>query len=337
MGQIDFSRPLEKLEFVVDDKIKAQRLDSALQILLPHRSRSFFQKKIKSGDILLQGKTARASHILKNGEKIIVKIHTEHSWVNPDDIALNIIFENEDLIVINKEAGQIIHPTGATQSGTLINALHARHHHLKRELKNLPRVLHRLDADTSGVLAFSHNKDTSGYYGQLFEKRLSQKIYLTILEGHISREFQVTKALGPDEGHPVKLRQWVRSDGKKARSDFFPLANHAGKSLCAVRIHSGRLHQIRVHSAFSGHPVVGDKLYNPQDEDFSKWCPNEKSVVKRKNRPCRQMLHAWRLSFEDPRKKKLNFLADLPKDFKMEGKYLLSRWVKQGQSLPEAL
>jgi 23S rRNA pseudouridine1911/1915/1917 synthase len=309
----DHSKPLREVTFVLEKEKSGQRLDALLHQKFPHRSRSHFQKSIRKGEVFVNGKVARPSLNVVWKDSILIKVEDRDDWVDPLTLPLTILMENEDLVAINKEAGQIVHPVGRSQSGTVLNAMHARHKDRGGSDSELPKVLHRLDQETSGVLVFAKGKN-AGYYGQLFEQRKTKKTYLALLEGEFSKAFDCEVLMGKNEAHPVHLAQWIRPDGKKSLSHFEPLVSFKGLTFCKIRIETGRLHQIRVHAAYSGYPVYGDSLYNPQDEDIIRWTKGEKRRF-RKGRPERQLLHASELKFPLINGENVILKAGLPDDF----------------------
>lgn len=310
----DYSQPLTELRFTADERTIGLRIDAALAKLLPHRSRTFFRDRAKNGAVFLNDRPARPSLTIREGDTFVVRVDVSPSWVDPDTIPIDVMLERDDLVVVNKHPGVFIHPTGAVQGGTLLNALHARHNRSGQPPDRRPQVVHRLDADTSGVVVFAKGPDAAAHYGQVFEGRRSVKIYLALVEGRLTGTLHCEEPLGDHDEHPVHVRQWVRPDGKPAQTVIHPLAHDTDSTLVAVRIRSGRLHQIRVHAAFLGHPVCGDLLYNPADEDFGHWIEH-RPAQRRDNRPPRQMLHAWSLTLPTPRGEPLSLVAPPPKDF----------------------
>lgn len=323
----DYSEQVNEIEFSPEREKAGQRLDSLLQQKFPHHSRSYFQKLIKAGKVSVNQRVARASVTVNYKDQVSILVDDNGSWVDPASIPIEVIYEDDDLVVVNKEAWQIVHPTGETQGGTVLNALHARHNKMKGAKSDLPKVMHRLDMETSGVLLLAKGKN-AGYYGQLFENRQTEKYYLTLLEGDVSEAFECHSKLGRHPDHIVTLAQWVTDDGKLAISKFTPLLKLKNLTFCKVKIETGRLHQIRVHAAHKGFPVFGDSLYNPQDEDIIRWTEGKKPKIK-DGRPKRQLLHAYQLSFPKINGEVLTLKANLPEDFiEWGGAELVEFWGK---------
>lgn len=308
-----------------------QRLDSLLHYKFPHHSRSYYQKIIKEGKVFVNNKNVRRSYNCQFNDDIMIKVPPNKNWINPENIPLDVIFENEDLVAVNKAAWQIVHPTGQTQGGTVLNALHARHKKNGGDDKDLPKVLHRLDQETSGVLVFAKGKN-AGYYGQLFEQRKTKKNYLALLEGELTQDLDCRELIGNNKAHLVHLAQWVVPDGKPAITKIFPMVSMKGLTFCRIQIETGRLHQIRVHSAYHGFPVFGDSLYNPQDKDTIRWLEGREPQIKH-GRPKRQLLHAYQLEFSLLNGEKITLKAPLPSDFlEWGGKKLVEFWNNYDKS-----
>lgn len=327
----DHSVPQTEIELLLEREKCQQRLDLALHQKFPHRSRSYFQKIIRNGKVLVNDKTVRPSHQVQWKDKILININISDSWVDPSNIPLEILFENNDLVAVNKAPWQIVHPTGQTQGGTVLNALHARHNNNDGHPKNLPKVLHRLDQETSGVLVFAKGTN-AGYYGQLFEQRKTTKTYLALLEGQMKKNMDCRKKIGKHPTHLIQMAQTVTTDGKEAISFFQPLFFVNGLTFCKIKIETGRLHQIRVHAAHLTYPVFGDSLYNPKDEDIIRWTEGEKPQCEA-HRPKRQLLHAYTLELPLINGKKLTIKAPLPKDFMDWGGIDLANFWKKNKDI----
>jgi 23S rRNA pseudouridine1911/1915/1917 synthase len=288
---------------IVPKEHARMRIDRHLVMALPELSRSRIQQLIHAGFVRLNGATTRPNQLVRSGDQIEVtqprpqKIHTR-----PEAIPLQILFEDDDLIVINKPPGMTVHPGAGHHEHTLVNALL---HHCPTLSgiggKERPGIVHRLDKETSGCLVAAKDDVAHRELSKQFATRTMEKIYLALVAGKLRKQTGVIEEkIGR---HPVhRQRMSVASPrGRAARTDYRVLCSSEEASLIECTLHSGRTHQIRVHLHHLGHPVLGDKIYAPR---FAKNFP-------------RQMLHAWKLGFRHPRTGEWrNFEAPLPDDFK---------------------
>ena len=278
------------------------RLDRFLAMELPQYSRSRFQQLIRDGFVRLNGKTARPRDILRAGDVIdLTEPPPEKIDNQPEAIPLDILFEDDDLIVINKPAGLVVHPGAGHREHTLVNALL---HHCSTLSgiggKERPGIVHRLDKDTSGCLVVAKNDESHRGLSIQFAERAVEKIYLALVSEKLRRSAGVIeKKIGRHRVH--RQRMSVTSErGRAARTEYRVLRSSEQASLVECKLHSGRTHQIRVHLHHLGHPVLGDKVYAP----------------KLTGKFPRQMLHAWKLGFRHPRMGEWRtFEAPLPDDF----------------------
>ena len=279
------------------------RLDQFLAKRLPDYSRSRLQRLIRTAFVQLNGATTRPRQIVRRDDKIVlIEPPPEKIDARPEPIPLNVLFEDDDLIVINKAAGLTVHPGAGQRQHTLVNAL-LNHCATLSGIggKERPGIVHRLDKETSGCLVVAKNDVAHRRLSEQFAARTVEKTYLALVAG------KLRKAVGIVEEkiarHPVH-RQRMSVDikrGRSAKTEYRVIQSNDRASLIECRLHTGRTHQIRVHLHHLGHPVVGDKVYAP---GFAKNFP-------------RQMLHAWKLGFYHPRTGEWNnFEAVLPADFK---------------------
>ncbi len=290
------------MQLIVPKVSASLRLDRFLAMELPQYSRSRFQQLIRDGSVRLNGKTARPRHILRAGDIIDVTEPPPEKIDNqPEAILLDILFEDDDLIVINKPAGLVVHPAAGHREHTLVNAL--LHHCPKLSGiggKERPGIVHRLDKDTSGCLVVAKNDESHRGLSIQFAERVVEKIYLALVSGKLSRSAGVIEEkIGRHRVH--RQRMSVTSErGRAARTEYRVLRSSEQASLVECKLHSGRTHQIRVHLHHLGHPVLGDKVYAP----------------KLTGKIPRQMLHAWKLGFRHPRTAEWRtFEAPMPNDF----------------------
>jgi 23S rRNA pseudouridine1911/1915/1917 synthase len=289
--------------FVVSKEHARLRIDRHLVTVLPELSRSRIQQLIHAGFVRLNGATTRPHQIVRTGDQIeLTNPPPEKIETRPEAIPLEILFEDDDLIVINKPAGMTVHPGAGHHEHTLVNALL---HHCPALSgiggKERPGIVHRLDKETSGCLVAAKNDIAHRELSGQFAMRTVEKIYLALAAGKLRKQTGIIEEkIGR---HPVhRQRMSVASPrGRAARTEYRVLRSNEEASLLECRLHSGRTHQVRVHLAHLGHPVLGDKVYAPR---FAKNFP-------------RQMLHAWKLGFRHPRTGQWkNFEAALPDDFK---------------------
>jgi 23S rRNA pseudouridine1911/1915/1917 synthase len=278
-----------------------QRLDRALALALPAFSRARLQTLIRDGLVNVNGKKPRPRDAVHTGD--VVEVHEpeiEKSDAQPEAMPLEILFEDDDLLVLNKPAGIVMHPGAGHQQHTLVNALLAHCKNLSAiGGKERPGIVHRLDKETSGALVIAKNDLTHRDLSKQFAARTMGKIYLALVAGTPRKTAGVIdKAI---ERHPVHRQRMsiARRQGRSAKTDYRVLRSSGDVSLVECTLHSGRTHQIRVHLHDLGHPVLGDKLY----------------AGKRAGNFSRQMLHAWKLSFRHPRTgEALSFTAPIPAD-----------------------
>jgi 23S rRNA pseudouridine1911/1915/1917 synthase len=301
MSQRQIENP-SQTEFVVSENDAKLRLDQFLAKRFPEYSRSRLQQLIRGGFVRLNEQSTRSRQIVRGGDKIdLIEPPLEKIEIRPEPIPLDVLFEDDDLIVINKPAGLTVHPGAGQREHTLVNALLSHCTTLSGiGGKERPGIVHRLDKETSGCLVVAKNDIAHRELSKQFAARSVEKIYLALVVG------KLRKAAGVIEEnigrHPVhRKRMRVTSvRGRTATTEYRVIRSSNHASLIECRLHSGRTHQIRVHLHHLGHPVLGDKIYAPR---FAKNFP-------------RQMLHAWNLGFRHPRTGEWrNFEAPLPADF----------------------
>ena len=292
------------IEFVVTDDDAKLRLDQFLAKRLPEYSRSRIQQLIRGGFVRLNDQTTRPRQIVRRGDKISLREPpVEKIDIRPEPIPLDVLFEDEDIIVINKPAGLTVHPGAGQREHTLVNALLS---HCGVSLsgiggKERPGIVHRLDKETSGCLVVAKNDIAHRELSKQFAARTVEKIYLALVTGKLRKPAGVIEEkIGRHPVHRQRMRV-TSLRGRTAKTEYRVICSSEQASLIECRLHSGRTHQIRVHLHHLGHAVLGDKVYAAR---FAKNFP-------------RQMLHAWKLGFHHPRTGELkNFEAPSPADFK---------------------
>lgn len=292
-----------------------QRLDKFLLSYLPSSiSRSYLQKIVKDGYVKINNLPVRPSYRVREGDCIIVETPERKSLqVKAEDISLDIIFEDKDIIVINKEAGMITHPTFNILNNTLINALlfHCGElSHIGAPMR--PGIVHRLDKDTSGVIVVAKNDQSYLSLSSQIQERTMKRKYKAIVYGNVKEDFgEIDIPIGRHIRDGLKMAVLGRNY-KEAKTNFevlerFFLSKYQF-SLLELELKSGRTHQIRVHLSYIKHPVVGDKVYGPKGKF---------SFINR------QALHAEYLELVHPTsKKKIEFYAPFPEDIKEFLNYL---------------
>jgi 23S rRNA pseudouridine1911/1915/1917 synthase len=296
------------IKITVEEKNSGERLDSFVVKNTPDWiSRNLVQSAIKDKKIFVNSLEKKQSYKVKSGETVVLEIPGKPEiTVEPEPIELNIIYEDEDIIVINKVANMIVHPVPHTSSGTLVNALL---HHFKQfqewEDVERPGIVHRLDKDTSGAIIVAKNQRSLKNLSEQFHDRKNKKEYITIVEGNVENDRgQIEKPLARNPKNRIKMA--VDYSGKYALSNYRVIKRFSDMaSLVMVQIKTGRTHQIRVHMKSLGHPVLGDAIYA-----FRHSAP-EKYNCKR------QMLHALKLGIFHPTTREwMEFRAPLHEDFK---------------------
>ena len=291
------------IEFVVTDDDAKLRLDQFLAKRLPEYSRSRIQQLIRGGFVRLNDQTTRPRQIVRRGDKISLREPpVEKIDIRPEPIPLDVLFEDEDIIVINKPAGLTVHPGAGQREHTLVNALLSHCVSLSGiGGKERPGIVHRLDKETSGCLVVAKNDIAHRELSKQFAARTVEKIYLALVTGKLRKPAGVIEEkIGRHPVHRQRMRV-TSLRGRTAKTEYRVICSSEQASLIECRLHSGRTHQIRVHLHHLGHAVLGDKVYAAR---FAKNFP-------------RQMLHAWKLGFHHPRTGELkNFEAPSPADFK---------------------
>ena len=305
--------------FTVEQSLPSERLDVFLRTKFPAVSRGAMQRLIEQGHIRVDDKPVKPTHSPRAGEKI--EVHwpeARPAEAQPEEIPLDILFEDKSLLVVNKPAGLVVHPAAGHEEHTLVNALLF---HCKGSLSGIggvarPGIVHRLDKETSGCLVVAKNDETHIALSEQFANRVVKKVYHAIVCGEVPREAgEIHAAIARHPTHRKRMAVHDDSDGRAAHTSYRVLEklNHA--TLVEAQIHTGRTHQIRVHFQHLGHPVVGDDTYGSTKNKRLKELANYAAP--------RVLLHAKELSFVHPRTQKpLKFSAPLPDDFKLALKLL---------------
>ncbi|MFH1086073.1 MAG: RluA family pseudouridine synthase [Chloroflexota bacterium] len=290
---------------VLTAQAAGDRLDRYLADQLPTLSRSQVQRLIAAGRVQVSGQPARASYRVLLGEAISVDIpesEPEASAPAAERLALNVLYEDEHLLVINKPAGLVVHPAPGHAAGTLVNALLAHRPALRAADLDpaRPGIVHRLDRDTSGLLVVAATREAQAALQAAFKGRRVYKLYLALVLGALTHDEAVIEApIGRDPRQRQRMAV-LAEGGRPARTAYRVRERLPDCTLVEAQLITGRTHQIRVHLASVGHPVVGDRVYGPRRARIT--AP-------------RQMLHAWRLELAHPvTGAPLAFEAPLPPD-----------------------
>ncbi|MDR1952145.1 MAG: RluA family pseudouridine synthase [Elusimicrobiota bacterium] len=293
---------MQKIKY---EKFERERIDSFLASIYKEYSRSYFQKLIESSlgnkGVRVNEKNISSSYKLKRGDFIEIEFpaQLENLGVKAEKIDIDIIYEDDDIIVINKPFGIVVHPSYGHLDGTLLNALVGY-----ADEKFIPYLVHRLDKDTSGLILFAKNEKSKISISKQFQNRAVKKIYYAAVKGTIvENRGRIEAPLGraPENRKIMSVNPLAT---KMAISEFSVMARRDGFTLVKVHIITGRTHQIRSHMKYINHPVVGDKQYGGPQVINSKIYS-------------RQMLHSYQISFTHPKtSKNLTFIAPLAEDMK---------------------
>ena len=301
------------MNVTVPDDSEGVRLDRFLVSILPEHSRSQIQRLIKDGHILVAGREARSNQPVKTGQDITVDVPEPVDPVpQPEALPLPILYQDSDLIVIDKPAGMVVHPAAGHASGTLVNALL---HHVD-DLSGIggekrPGIVHRLDRGTSGLMVVAKHDAAHEELGRQFADREVEKEYFALAWGEVMAGRRIDAPIGRDPGNRKKMSsESTRVRRSREAVTRIVRAEHFGRvlTLAQVAIHTGRTHQIRVHLSAIGHPIVGDALYG----GVHRRVPGDLRAVNHLDRP---FLHAARLVFKHPEdQRRMEFTSALPAD-----------------------
>lgn len=301
----------DRLEAQVPEELLGSRLDLAAASLFPDYSRGRLQAWIRSGALTVDGQPAKAKQKLAGGERLILVPEEEPQgeWL-PEDLPLDIVFEDDQLLVINKPAGLVVHPAAGNPTGTLLNAL--LHH--SPDLANLPRggIVHRLDKDTTGLMVVARTLPAHQSLVAQLQARTVGRQYQAVAMGRVLRNGSVNAPIGR---HPRQRKKMavVSHGGKPAVTHYEVLKLFPGHSYLKLKLETGRTHQIRVHMAHIGHPLVGDATYGGRKKLAGSASHRLIEAIRQLGR---QALHAARLELRHPASGEQRvWEAPLPADF----------------------
>ena len=302
---------ITSLTFEVQPENAGTRLDAFLAENIDGWSRSRLQKLIEGEDVLVNDKVVKPSYRLREGDEIEVELtELPVTRFEPEDIPLDIVFEDEYLAVINKPAGMVVHPGAGVQNGTLANAIAFRFGTSETEqgVSNRVGIVHRLDKDTSGLIVVAKTDEIHEALSEQFRERKVYKSYIALVHGAVERNSgKVEASIGRNKHN--RLRMKVSPQGRSALSLWKVRERFTKFTLLDVEIKTGRTHQIRVHMAYINHPVVGDEIYN-EGRDNTVADINIRNAIRSLGR---FFLHAEKLSFAHPiAGKQMDFSSSLP-------------------------
>lgn len=291
---------------ILDVVNSGERLDHFLTRSMEGVTRAEVQKLIRDGMVTIEDAGLKKSYPVQAGERIKVKLGAvKDPGVHPEPLRIELLYEDEDLAVVNKPRGMVVHPAPGHVGGTLVNALLYRYDRLSSVGGAFrPGIVHRLDKDTSGLLMIARNDEVHRNLARQFKARTVRRVYLAAVWGKVAPGHMIISApLGRDPRNRKKIA--VQEGGREAISHVYPLCNFQDSSLLRVELKTGRTHQIRAHMSHLGYPLVGDPLYGGKNKklDLIGWKG--------------QALHARLLELAHPRTgEKMRFVAPLPPEFK---------------------
>lgn len=311
------------VEFDVRIKQEGVRLDLYLASNYSDFSRSAIQRVIESGSVFVNGRPAKSSYKLRNNDHLRIELpEPTHALPTPEDIPLDVLYEDEFLALVNKPADMVVHPARGHWTGTLVNAISFHFGKLSQEHGAYRAgIVHRLDRDTSGVILIAKEERTHRDLSNMFERRRVFKEYAAITAGVLDRDSDYIE--GRIKHHPTeRIKMSVTDDeddedAKDACSYYEVIERFRGFTFCRIQPRTGRTHQIRVHLASAGCPVLADKVYGGRDSVNLRDLVPEAPIDQDRPLLLRQALHAWRLRFKHPRLDRwMEFEAPLPEDFR---------------------
>lgn len=260
---------VKKMEFKVEEEDAGTRIDKYVSNLMEGKSRSFIQGMIEKGGVLVNGNIKKSNYTVRTGDVLYVTIpEPVEMSIKPEKIPLEILYEDADLVVVNKKQGMIVHPASGIYSGTLVNALLDHCTDLSGINGVLrPGIVHRIDKDTSGILVVAKNDNAHNILAHQLKEHSMTRVYYALVEGIVKQDEGIVDA--PLGRHPVeKIKMAVVRDGRSAVTRYRVIKRYRTQTLVECVLETGRTHQIRVHMAHIGHPVVGDPVYGHKKQRF---------------------------------------------------------------------
>jgi 23S rRNA pseudouridine1911/1915/1917 synthase len=308
---ITIKNPVRTETFVIEKSLPGERLDKFLSSRYPAMSRGAIQRLVEEGHIQINGQSVKPTHRPRAGDTVSVHWPEARSAeARPEDIPLDILYEDADLLVLNKAPGMVVHPATGNEEHTLVNALL---HHCRGQLSGIggvarPGIVHRLDKETSGCLVVAKNDETHVALSEQFAGRSTEKTYLAILCGEVPRESgEIKAAIARHPSHRKRMAVSGES-GRAAWTSYRVRERLVCSTLVEAQLRTGRTHQLRVHFQHLGFPIAGDETYAAR--------PTKRLMELTGYIPPRVLLHAHTLAFTHPRTgRKRSFTAPVPRDF----------------------
>lgn len=280
------------------------RLDKFLRERFQDMSRSYLQKLIKNNNVYVNGKCRKKNYILSDGDQVEFEVpKPEELKVEAEDIQIDIVYEDDNLAVVNKPRGMVVHPAPGNYTGTMVNALLYKLDSLS-SINGIirPGIVHRIDKDTTGLLVVAKNDNSHKFLSEEIKTRKTGRFYVALVHGNIKEDEGIIELpIGRDPKNRKKMAV-TDKNSKTALTRFRVIKRYRKYTYIELILDTGRTHQIRVHMTYKGYPIVGDEVYGRRENEF-----------KMKG----QLLHARRISFVHPETGELmEFEADLPDDFK---------------------
>jgi 23S rRNA pseudouridine1911/1915/1917 synthase len=291
-------------EFTVTEENGDVRIDIWLSGKLPDNSRSELQRLIQDEKVTVDGDFVKPSTQVFPGQKIIAEVPEKLEFLTPSEVPFFILYEDEEIVVVEKPVGVVVHPGVDNQVDTLVQGLLFREIELAQtDDPERPGVVHRLDKDTSGAIIFAKTSEAHAGLINQFQRRQVTKFYLSVVRGTFQEEFgRIEAPIARDPKHPTKMKV-IPHGGKESFSDFYVAHNFENHAAVVIKPITGRTHQIRVHFASIDHPVVGDPIYGNRRKDYFEEIE-------------RMMLHAWKVRFIHPiTGDELEFTSPPPDEF----------------------
>lgn len=294
---------METFNFTIDEENVGLRLDAFLSDSIEGQSRSYIQKLIEQEEVSVNGRSAKSNYKLRNGD--LIEIHIPDPIpleVEAEEIDLDIVYEDEDVVVINKPQGMVVHPAHGNYTGTIVNALLSHCDNLSGINGVMrPGIVHRIDKDTSGIIVIAKNNEAHVSLAEQLKEHSITRCYNALTEGRVKTEAGTIETLIGRNPKDRKEMAVVSRNGKRAVTHYKVLERFDSFTLIEARLETGRTHQIRVHMAHIGHPIVGDTVYGYKKQRFE---------------TKGQLLHARILGFVHPRTGEyMEFEAPLPDYF----------------------
>ena len=295
------------MEYIVSKEDVKKRLDIYLKEKNEKLTRSYIKKLLEDGNILVNNKNEKSGYMIKENDKITLNLpDVKPIEARPEDIKLNIIYEDDDIIIVDKEKGMVVHPANGNYTGTMVNSLMYSHKGSLSSINGVirPGIVHRIDKDTSGILVVAKNDNAHKKLSEQFKIHSIKRKYVALVKGIIKEDkLDINLPIGRSSKDRKKMAVTYKNS-KEAITHIAVLKRFYNSNVTFIEasLETGRTHQIRVHMSYIGHPLVGDEVYGKKDSKFK---------VKG------QMLHARLLGFIHPTKNEyVEFTSDIPKEFK---------------------